>query len=89
MLEALIARHEPPYIEQWREQSPEFHAAMLGGIVAFGIDVERIEAKFKISQNRPAEDRARVRGAMDAGGDDARALAGWMERFEARGRESG
>ena len=42
----------------WRaEDLPEdYLAAMLGGIVGVEIAVERLEGKFKLSQNRPAAD---------------------------------
>jgi len=30
--------------------------------------IDRIEGKFKLSQNRPAEDRKRVADELDAGG---------------------
>ena len=39
---------------------------MLGAIVAFRMTIERVDAKFKLSQNRSAEDRDRViAGAPD------------------------
>lgn len=81
VLDALIARHEPAHAAQWAAQSERFAQAMLGAIVAFEIEVERIEAKFKLSQNRSAEDRTNVHAALRAGSDDARALAAWMERL--------
>lgn len=52
---------------------------MLGGIVAFAIEVDSLEAKFKLSQNRSPEDRQRVIAQL--GQDehpDAQALAGLM-----------
>ena len=41
----------------------------------------RIDGKFKLSQNRPAQDRASVLDAMDKGGPGERALAEWMRRL--------
>ena len=58
----------------------EFREGMKRGIVAFSIAVERVDAKFKLSQNRPVEDRARVLQAMDEGGERARVLANWTRR---------
>lgn len=37
------------------EQPADFVASLLKAIVGFAIDVERIEGKFKLSQNRPLE----------------------------------
>ncbi len=55
--------------------------AMVGAIVAFRIPIDRLEGKFKLSQNRSAEDRARVAQALRAEGyAEATATAEWMAR---------
>ena len=54
-------------------------AAMVGAIVGFRLRVKRIDAKFKLSQNRSRDDRTRVAAALD--GEpyaDAAAVAAWM-----------
>lgn len=52
---------------------------MLKGIVGVAIPIERLEAKAKLSQNRPTDDRARVvDGLRQDGRDD---LAATMERI--------
>lgn len=81
VLDALIAASEPEYAASWAAQSPDYVAAMMEAIVAFEVVVERVEAKFKLSQNRPAGDRATIAAAMRGEGDDARALADWMARL--------
>jgi transcriptional regulator len=43
---------------------------MLANIVGFEIEVERLEGKFKLSQNRPAE-TARVIEALEREGETA------------------
>jgi transcriptional regulator len=80
-LKQLIAIHDPAYLAQWNELGADYRAKMLGGIVAFEIAVTRIEGKFKISQNRPAEDRQRVHAEHGASHDDARQLARWMQQL--------
>ncbi|MGE5713142.1 MAG: FMN-binding negative transcriptional regulator [Betaproteobacteria bacterium] len=82
VLKALIDRHDAAYREQWDELDSTYREGMKGGIVAFAIAIERLEAKFKLSQNRPAEDRARVLQAMRDGGDKERALARWTEQIK-------
>jgi len=52
--------------------------------MGFRIPIERIEGKFKISQNRSEQERHNVRLAQAAGSDDQRALASWMSRLIAR-----
>jgi len=56
------------------ELPADFVGNLLKAIVGFEIEVERLEGKFKLSQNRPAE-IARVIGALEAEGQvDAAAL---------------
>jgi transcriptional regulator len=56
--------------------------AMVGAIVAFRMTITRIDAKFKLSQNRGAEDRDRViAGLLEDGHADASATAEWMDRY--------
>jgi len=54
---------------------------MTAGIVGFRIPIAKIEGKFKLSQNRPEQDRKNVYAAHAAGNEDQRALAEWMLRL--------
>jgi transcriptional regulator len=81
VLKTLIDAHDPPYHERWNELDHAFREGMKEGIVAFTITIDRVEAKFKLSQNRPLDDRERVRTAMLAGGDKGRELAAWMQQL--------
>lgn len=83
LLKRLIAHVEPPYAAQWDELPEDFQGKLLDAIVGFRIEVERCEAKFKLSQNRPAGDRARIKAALAEGGDDAKEMLQWMERLGA------
>jgi transcriptional regulator len=83
---ALVGRMVDFY-ERGRERPWEFRGSpgylerMLRGIVAFEIDVERIEGKWKLSQNHPPARRARViRGLRGQDDPDARAVADLMEQ---------
>ena len=86
-LRRLTERHEgrepmPP----WRlDDLPEAYLnAMVNGIVGVEIVVSRLEGKFKLSQNRPADDRPRVIAALERRADpDSRAVAELMRRREA------
>ena len=82
ILKALIDEHDPPYRARWdAELSEEFRERQKAHIVGFEIRVTRLEAKFKISQNRLPADRAGVLAAMQAGNPDARELGAWMQRL--------
>lgn len=82
VLKRLIAAHDPPYHAQWDELDLTFREGMKNGIVAFAMTVNRIEAKFKISQNRAPAERQRVRQAMAAGDESARELGDWMQKLQ-------
>jgi len=79
VLKALIEQHDRAYHAQWDALEPDFRESMKSGIVAFEIEVERVDAKFKLSQNRPADDRARVLHAMEQGDAKSRVLAEWTK----------
>jgi transcriptional regulator len=81
LLKRLIAVHEPAYAEQWSSLPPAYRISMTSGIVGFRIPITKIEGKFKLSQNRPEEDRRSVHAAHAAGTPDQQALAEWMERL--------
>jgi len=48
----------------------DFIDGMLKGIVGFSLPITRLEGKWKMSQNRPAEDRAGVVDGLTADGRD-------------------
>jgi transcriptional regulator len=81
ILKTLIGRHDPPYRAQWDELGEEFRERMKRGIVGLTIDVKELQGKFKLSQNRSAEDRAAVRAAHEQADGQARLLADWMRRL--------
>jgi transcriptional regulator len=86
---ALVTRltptHEATRPAPWAvtDAPPEFVRAQLKGIVGFELRIERLEGKWKLSQNRPAEDRAGVvDGLRREGGPDEAAVAALMETAE-------
>lgn len=83
LLKRLIGRFEPEYAEQWRGLKEDYQHKLLGAIVGFRIRVTRWELKLKMSQNRAATERRRIRDALAASerGED-RATAAWMARLE-------
>ncbi|MCX8005691.1 MAG: FMN-binding negative transcriptional regulator [Burkholderiaceae bacterium] len=81
ILKALIDAHDPDYRAQWDDLDEDFRARMKGAIVGLTLTVSRLEGKFKLSQNRPAQDRANVCAALDGSDDGARKMAAWMRRL--------
>ncbi len=63
--------------DRWRPALPEgYREKMLKGIVGFTLEIERIEGKLKLSQNKPQADREGVIRALESSGHpDAAALA--------------
>jgi len=65
MLHELIATFEPRYAEQWASLSETYRERMLSHIVGFEITATKIEAKFKLSQNRSKEEQANVISSLE------------------------
>lgn len=68
---ALSDTHEADRSRPWSvsDAPPAFIAGQLKGIVGIEIVIERIEGKFKASQNRAAVDRAGVVAGLEQEGD--------------------
>jgi transcriptional regulator len=81
LVKGLIAVHESAYLERWHNLPAGFRRTLLAGIMGFRIPIARIEGKFKLSQNRSAEERRNVHSAQSTGSSDEQALARWMERL--------
>jgi transcriptional regulator len=70
------SRPTPWYVSD----APEpYVAAQLKGIVGIEIPIARIEGKWKVSQNRPAVDRAGVVAGLRGAGGDADIIAAAVE----------
>ncbi|MBB5944479.1 FMN-binding negative transcriptional regulator [Xanthomonas sp. 3307] len=66
----LSERHERALGSDWRyEPDNDAHRRQLRGIVGFRLEVERVELKFKLSQNHPPANQAAVREALQAQAD--------------------
>lgn len=88
VLRNLSTRYEAGAPAPWtmHDADASYVERLLGGIVAFTLHIERLEAKAKLSQNRSATDRAQVAlGLRARGTHDDVAVAELMEEKE-RGR---
>ena len=83
MVADFVDRFEAGLHESWTIPADEagYMDALLAGIVAFTIDVDRIEATWKLNQNHSPERRRRVIEALRASGKpDEAAIAELMQR---------
>ncbi len=69
VLHQLIGTFEPAYAEQWGSLSETYRERMLSHIVGFEIAVAKIEAKFKLSQNRTREEQSNVITSLEKSED--------------------
>ena len=77
LVRELTDRHEAGRATPWSvdDAPPKFYAGQLRAIVGLELAIERIEAKFKLSQNRPAADVDGVIEGLRADGDPESAAA--------------
>ncbi|MBC7926144.1 MAG: FMN-binding negative transcriptional regulator, partial [Bryobacteraceae bacterium] len=70
---ALTMQHEAGFAQPWKvEDAPEpYVAGLLRGIVGLELRIERLEGKWKVSQNRPQNDRIGVVSELRARMDPA------------------
>jgi transcriptional regulator len=81
LLRRLVSQYESGRERLWTMDLPEdYLAKMVRAVVGFEVPLSRVEGKFKLSQNRPAEDRFGVIRALAGGGAGERELAEFMTR---------
>jgi len=82
LLKDLTAKQESSFERSWKF-APEapWVKRMLNEVVPFEMRIDKLEGKFKLNQNRKAEDRAKVIKTLSASDDPVqRAVAEWMTR---------
>ncbi|MEQ8651433.1 MAG: FMN-binding negative transcriptional regulator [Kiloniellales bacterium] len=85
LVSRLTERHEARSAQPWAvNDAPErFIGGQLKGIVGLRMEIGRIEAKRKLSQNRPQADRlGTIKGLRDRGNPASGTLADAMENLE-------
>jgi transcriptional regulator len=85
IVERLTRAHEAPRPEPWAvSDAPEpYIEGQLRAIVGVEVEIDRIDAKWKLSQNRSAADVAGAIAGLEGGTDGDRALAAAMAKVEA------
>ena len=83
VLSELISQFDSSYLQQWNSFDEQYRSRMLNHIVAFQIDISRIETKFKLSQNRTKAEQENVIQALGASPDSA--ISGVADLMRKRG----
>ena len=80
ILRKMVRFYESSFPQPWKmETLPEnYFEKLLNGIVAFRIEISRLEGKWKLNQNHPVERRLKVAKALEQGGFNAREVAKLM-----------
>ena len=65
VVDSLTEKFESAFDEPWQ---PDYKASMLRGIVGIEVEISEVQCKYKLNQNRSAEDQTGVIEALDARG---------------------
>ncbi len=81
MMGSLVDRHESGLDQPWSMAglSEQYTQNMLAAIVAFEIEITRLEGKFKLNQNRSETDQQQVAAELAKGDPLARHTAAMMQ----------
>ena len=69
----LIRLHDAGYLAQMADLPETFLDAKIAAIVSFSIAVTRIDARYKLSQDKNPAERERIARELEAGGDSVAA----------------
>ncbi len=81
-IQALIESLEPAYTEQWNELPDTYKTRLLNAIITFEIQIERLEGKQKLSQNRSVAEQLRIIAALETSDSAAQAIAEHMSALQ-------
>lgn len=71
VVDAMVRFYDPAYAERHESLPDDFAAAKLRGIVAFAIDVERFEARYKLSQDKTPDEQENIASSLAEVADSA------------------
>ena len=69
LMERTIHTFEEKFFEQWKSLSPDYVNGMLKAIVAFEIEVTKLEGKYKLSQNKTKNEQQNIISAFEKSDD--------------------
>lgn len=65
----LIRQYDAGYLAQMEELPDSYMDAKLAAIVAFSLEVTRMDARYKLSQEKTPAERERIARELESGGD--------------------
>lgn len=65
----LIRQHDPGYLEQMAGLTADYMDAKLAAIVSFSLVATRIDARYKLSQDKNPAERERIARDLESSGD--------------------
>jgi transcriptional regulator len=72
IVNSLTNKYEATFEKPWQ---PEYKTSMLGAIVGVEVTINEIQCKYKLSQNRPPQDRSQIVNQLMALGSNSLAKA--------------
>ena len=69
LLQQMINTFEPQYLKQWQSLDPDYQHKMINGISAFEIEINKIEGKKKLSQNRSQTEKESIINTLSKSGE--------------------
>ena len=82
-IDRLVNEYEAGRDSRWSGVDDVYFAKMIQAVTCFEIQIDRIEGKFKLSQNRSLEDQLSVFSALSEGTSEERAVAKLMRQVNA------
>jgi transcriptional regulator len=81
LLESMFDEFEKSYKDQWDNLDTDYKNKLLKGITAFKIKVNKLEGKYKLSQNKTDAERGRIIKSLESSEDDIKTtLADYMKK---------
>jgi len=80
----LIRQHDAGYLTQMAELPASYLDARLAAIVSFSLAVTRIDARYKLSQDKNPAERERIARELEAGGEGVAAETARLMREHKR-----
>ncbi len=64
MLMQLVHKHENSYEKQWHDLSEHYKQGMMKGIIGFTLKIDKLQGKYKLSQNRTTTEQQKIAQAL-------------------------
>ena len=82
----LVSLFDAEYAARFPQLSPDYVDKMLAAIVSFAIAATRLEARFKLSQEKLPVERGRIIATLESVGDSAAAETARLMRHHSRSK---